>query len=255
MTVVAPIPPPKAGRLRSPGVGYTFPVKIALAQINSTVGDFSGNAAKIVAFARRGPQAGRELAALADVYTAVEKGLKWLFGAGSILGLAGAFGVAVSPDGRQVWYAEGDRYYYGYFWEGMPDLNLRNEAVTDELDSVARFWVDEMGAAGLRAGGARQQGGEAGVARGGRHRVRDAGGSRVRRERGERAQESRRVAEIGFELDAFARQRRVGDLVEVSGAGDREVGVGDRRAKRHQAGCFGLRAVLCDCRIRRLRHV
>ncbi len=61
----------------------------------------------------------------------------------------------VSPDGRQVWYAEGDRYYYGYFWEGMPDLNLRNEVVTDELDSVARFWVDEMGAAGFRLDAAR----------------------------------------------------------------------------------------------------
>ncbi len=55
-----------------------------------------------------------------------------------------------SPDGRQVWHKQGDRYYYGYFWEGMPDLNLTNPEVTSELDSVARFWVDEMGAAGFR---------------------------------------------------------------------------------------------------------
>jgi glycosidase len=61
----------------------------------------------------------------------------------------------VSPDGRQVWYKDGERYYYGYFWEGMPDLNLTNPDVTAELDSIAKFWVEDMGAAGFRLDAAR----------------------------------------------------------------------------------------------------
>ncbi len=59
------------------------------------------------------------------------------------------------PGGRPVWHASGDRYYYGYFWEGMPDLNLTNEAVTIELDDIARFWLDDMGVAGFRLDAAR----------------------------------------------------------------------------------------------------
>ena len=37
----------------------------------------------------------------------------------------------------------------------MPDLNLRNPRVTAELDSIARFWVDEMGVDGFRLDAAR----------------------------------------------------------------------------------------------------
>src|SRR5271167_1397932 len=40
---------------------YTRSVKIALGQINPTVGDFSGNAAKIIDFARRAQAAGAGL--------------------------------------------------------------------------------------------------------------------------------------------------------------------------------------------------
>jgi alpha-amylase len=43
-----------------------------------------------------------------------------------------------------------DEYYYGYFWSEMPDLNFRNPAVTDEVQTISRFWVEEMGAAGFR---------------------------------------------------------------------------------------------------------
>jgi glycosidase len=60
-----------------------------------------------------------------------------------------------SEDGRAVWHRDGDRYYYGYFWEGMPDLDVENPDVTAELDAIARFWVDEMGAAGFRLDAAR----------------------------------------------------------------------------------------------------
>lgn len=59
------------------------------------------------------------------------------------------------PAGRPVWHPDGDRVYYGYFWEGMPDLNLANPDVTAEMDAIARFWVDEMGAAGFRLDAAR----------------------------------------------------------------------------------------------------
>jgi alpha-amylase len=59
------------------------------------------------------------------------------------------------PGGRPVWHADGERWYYGYFWEGMPDLNLGNDEVTAEMDAAARFWVDEMGAAGFRLDAAR----------------------------------------------------------------------------------------------------
>jgi glycosidase len=54
------------------------------------------------------------------------------------------------PDGQLVWHPAGDRYYYGLFWEGMPDLNLRNEAVTTELQDVARYWLRDIGVDGFR---------------------------------------------------------------------------------------------------------
>jgi glycosidase len=56
----------------------------------------------------------------------------------------------VKPGGGRVWHELDGRFYYGYFWEGMPDLNLANEAVTAELDGVARFWLEEMGVDGFR---------------------------------------------------------------------------------------------------------
>ena len=43
-----------------------------------------------------------------------------------------------------TWYPlAGTQYYYeGSFWERMPDLNLSNEAVINELFGVADFWID-----------------------------------------------------------------------------------------------------------------
>ena len=46
-------PKPEAGKPKPAFLLYTEYVKIALGQINPTVGDFSGNAAKIVEFSRR----------------------------------------------------------------------------------------------------------------------------------------------------------------------------------------------------------
>lgn len=56
----------------------------------------------------------------------------------------------VGPWGERVWHPAGDRYYYAIFWEGMPDLNYRNPAVTAEMEDVSRFWLEDMGADGFR---------------------------------------------------------------------------------------------------------
>jgi alpha-amylase len=55
-----------------------------------------------------------------------------------------------SWDGAPDWYRLGNRYYYGLFWSGMPDLNYRNGAVTDEMFDIIRFWLEDMGADGFR---------------------------------------------------------------------------------------------------------
>jgi alpha-amylase len=56
----------------------------------------------------------------------------------------------LGPDDRVAWHERDGEYYYGVFWEGMPDLNLRNEAVTAELEDVARFWLADVGVDGFR---------------------------------------------------------------------------------------------------------
>ncbi len=55
-----------------------------------------------------------------------------------------------SPWGGQAWHRSGDSFYYGIFWEGMPDLNYNNPAVTAEMEKVIRFWLEDMGADGFR---------------------------------------------------------------------------------------------------------
>src|SRR5262245_14105152 len=58
----------------------------------------------------------------------------------------------VGPWGEQVWHRSpaGDGYYYGVFWEGMPDLNYRNPAVTAEAHKISAFWLKDLGADGFR---------------------------------------------------------------------------------------------------------
>lgn len=55
-----------------------------------------------------------------------------------------------SYGGAPTWHQVGDQFYYGLFWEGMPDLNYANPAVTAEMSEVTRFWLEQMGADGLR---------------------------------------------------------------------------------------------------------
>ncbi|MFV9673281.1 MAG: alpha-amylase family glycosyl hydrolase [Acidimicrobiia bacterium] len=59
------------------------------------------------------------------------------------------------PWGQAVWHPDAGEYYYGIFWEGMPDLNLTNDAVTGEMHDIGRFWLDEVGVDGYRLDAAR----------------------------------------------------------------------------------------------------
>jgi alpha-amylase len=54
------------------------------------------------------------------------------------------------PDNQEVWHQYEDRFYYGVFWSGMPDLNLTNPDVTAELYDIARYWLVDLGVDGFR---------------------------------------------------------------------------------------------------------
>jgi glycosidase len=54
------------------------------------------------------------------------------------------------PWGQGVWHKEGDSYYYGVFWSGMPDLNYENPEVTAAMYERVQFWLEEMGVDGFR---------------------------------------------------------------------------------------------------------
>jgi len=54
------------------------------------------------------------------------------------------------PDGQTVWHRGGDRFYYGLFEGGMPDLNYANPEVTAEMYEVGRFWLEDVGVDGFR---------------------------------------------------------------------------------------------------------
>ena len=45
--------------------------------------------------------------------------------------------------------------YYGFFWGGMPDLNMDNPSVRRELVEIGRFWLDSMDVDGFRLDAAR----------------------------------------------------------------------------------------------------
>ncbi|MCK6546266.1 DUF3459 domain-containing protein [Myxococcota bacterium] len=40
-----------------------------------------------------------------------------------------------------TWHAKNGAYYYGVFWEGMPDLNFRNAEVRAEAKRLAAHWI------------------------------------------------------------------------------------------------------------------
>ena len=50
-----------------------------------------------------------------------------------------------SPMGTKAWSKNGekDELYYSIFWSGMPDLNMDNEKVVDEVKNIAKFYLDK----------------------------------------------------------------------------------------------------------------
>lgn len=54
------------------------------------------------------------------------------------------------PWGAPAWHRADNRYYYGVFWDGMPDLNYDNAAVTRQMYEIGTFWLDEIGVDGFR---------------------------------------------------------------------------------------------------------
>ncbi len=56
--------------------------------------------------------------------------------------------------GGPTWHPLNGAYYYGVFSRGMPDLNLENWSVREEVKAIASFWL-ERGADGFRLDAAR----------------------------------------------------------------------------------------------------
>ena len=58
----------------------------------------------------------------------------------------------LGPWGQEVWHRSPlrDEYYYGVFWQGMPDLNYETPAVREEAKRIATFWLTQMGVDGFR---------------------------------------------------------------------------------------------------------
>lgn len=54
------------------------------------------------------------------------------------------------PGGQVVWHPDGKRWFYGVFGAGMPDLNMRNPAVTAEMEDIAAYWLKDVGVDGFR---------------------------------------------------------------------------------------------------------
>lgn len=54
------------------------------------------------------------------------------------------------PWGQQVWYSGKNGYYYAVFWSQMPDLNLTNPAVTQEVQNITSYWLTDMNVDGFR---------------------------------------------------------------------------------------------------------
>jgi alpha-amylase len=48
------------------------------------------------------------------------------------------------------WHGVSSGFYYGLFSDEMPDLNYENPAVTEAVQDVARFWLEDMGVDGFR---------------------------------------------------------------------------------------------------------
>lgn len=59
-----------------------------------------------------------------------------------------------SPYGGPLWHASGNEYYYALYSKGKPDLNFRNDEVTNAIKEISDFWINEQGVDGFRMEGA-----------------------------------------------------------------------------------------------------
>ncbi len=58
-------------------------------------------------------------------------------------------------NGSGGWHQGNQGYYFGLFWEGMPDLNYNNPEVTAEMLKVTDFWLNDIGIDGFRVDAAK----------------------------------------------------------------------------------------------------
>lgn len=54
------------------------------------------------------------------------------------------------PWGQKVWHQKNGNYYYGLFWDGMPDLNYEEPKVKEAMFDAADFWLEDIGIDGFR---------------------------------------------------------------------------------------------------------
>ncbi len=54
------------------------------------------------------------------------------------------------PGGQTVWHRADNGFYYGVFNGLIPDFNLENPEVTQEIYDISQFWLEEMGVDGFR---------------------------------------------------------------------------------------------------------
>lgn len=58
-------------------------------------------------------------------------------------------------EGNGGWHKGNQGYYFGLFWEGMPDLNYNNPDVTADMLKVTSFWLNDIGVDGFRVDAAK----------------------------------------------------------------------------------------------------
>ncbi|MFD2999390.1 alpha-amylase family glycosyl hydrolase [Pontibacter toksunensis] len=65
--------------------------------------------------------------------------------------------LAGDSDNVNRWHkvAGSDSLYYGYFYDGMPDLNFDSPKLREEIYKIGRFWLSEVGVDGFRLDAAR----------------------------------------------------------------------------------------------------
>lgn len=60
--------------------------------------------------------------------------------------------ITLDSDNIRQWHdpGQGEDFYYGFFWGGMPDLNFDHPKVREEIYEIGRFWLEEVGVDGFR---------------------------------------------------------------------------------------------------------